>query len=254
MSSLQQFTAKAEEVIESLATPIKPYVPAIGRFLLVSTYLEDTIRLMMQWHQQLEYLQDFRHVPRYISHGFLLFNIVAMTGCSLMAIARKHTEIAVGGLFAVVVSQMVVYGLVFDLSFFVRNLSIVGGLLMLLAENLIQQRRSAAANVFNSLPNMANQDRSPYVQLAGRVLLILLFITNMFSGEMSFLRLVVGGVGLLACIMVVVGFKAKYSAMFLVLFLSVANVIMNNWWAIDFNPTHRDFVKYDFYQNLSVVG
>lgn len=36
-------------------------------------------------------------------------------------------------------------------------------------------------------------------------------------------------VGLGACIMVAVGFKAKYSASFLVALLSIFNVFINNW-------------------------
>lgn len=44
--------------------------------------------------------------------------------------------------------------------------------------------------------------------------------------------------------MVAVGFKAKWSAAFLVLVLSVFNVFANNWWQIPSAHPQRDFLKY----------
>ena len=52
----------------------------------------------------------------------------------------------------------------------------------------------------------------------------------------------------------VVGFKAKYSAVFLLAILSVFNIIVNNWWSLHADHPHRDFMKYDFFQTLSVMG
>lgn len=96
-------------------------------------------------------------------------------------------------------------------------------------------------------------------QLAGRVLLIFLFIGFVFQGQFSIFRLLVSLVGLGACVMVAVGFKAKWSASFLVTGLSVANVFVNNWcvrdwllrnWVLNYyaNPsggvcTHRTLLR-----------
>ncbi|KAI9135811.1 SURF4 family-domain-containing protein [Paraphysoderma sedebokerense] len=54
--------------------------------------------------------------------------------------------------------------------------------------------------------------------------------------------------------MVAVGFKAKWSALFLVMFLSIFNVIINNWWSLHHTHPQRDFAKYDFFQTLSIMG
>lgn len=67
-------------------------------------------------------------------------------------------------------------------------------------------------------------------QLAGRILLIFLFVGFIFQGSWSIARVLVSVVGLGACIMVAVGFKAKYSASFLVALLSIFNVLINNWY------------------------
>ena len=37
------------------------YIPAAGRFLIVCTFMEDAIRIMTQWNDQLLYLKDYRH-------------------------------------------------------------------------------------------------------------------------------------------------------------------------------------------------
>ena len=37
------------------------YLPAIGRFLIVVTFIEDALRIITQWSDQLVYLKDFRH-------------------------------------------------------------------------------------------------------------------------------------------------------------------------------------------------
>ena len=36
------------------------YLQAIGRFLIVVTFLEDALRIMTQWSEQLLYLHDYR--------------------------------------------------------------------------------------------------------------------------------------------------------------------------------------------------
>jgi hypothetical protein len=40
------------------------YLPAIGRFLIVVTFLEDALRIITQWGDQLLYLHDYRHSAR----------------------------------------------------------------------------------------------------------------------------------------------------------------------------------------------
>ncbi|KAJ2816034.1 ER-derived vesicles protein erv29 [Coemansia furcata] len=250
MDQIRKASEHTEELLEKISRPLKPYIPWVARTLLVSTFIEDSVRILMQWQNQLMYLQAYRGFPWGLSHLFLLINVATMLACSGLAISRRHTEYAVGGLFTVIVTQGFAYGLIFDIKFFLRNLSVVGGLLMLLAESLLAKRR----NVFAGLPNISDEDQSKYVLLGGRILLVLLFVSFVFSGKFTLMRLIVSAIGGLSCLMVAVGFKAKYSAIVLVTILSVFNLAVNNWWTIDFNPVHRDFVKYDFFQTLSIMG
>lgn len=79
--------------------------------------------------------------------------------------------------------------------------------------------------------------------LTGRVLLIFLFIGFILQGSWSIGRVLLSIVGLAACVMVAVGFKAKWSASFLVIVLSIFNVFANNWWSVHSAHPQRDFLK-----------
>jgi ER-derived vesicles protein len=220
--------------------------------LIVVTFLEDALRILTQWNDQLLYLHDFRHsmasrasplafvvtakvadsfvsciVPGGITHLFLLVNVIAMISCSTLVIIRKHSEYAVAGLCGVVVTQALGYGLIFDLNFFLRNLSVLGGLMMVLSDSWVRKRFAPAG-----LPTIDDKDRKMYFQLGGRVLLIFLFVGFVFSGKWSFWRILVSLLGFVACVMVVVGFKAKASAVMLVVVLSIFNILVNNFWTV----------------------
>jgi uncharacterized membrane protein YphA (DoxX/SURF4 family) len=179
---------------------------------------------------------------------FLIVNVIAMIVCSVMIIARKHSDYGVFGLIGVVVLQGIGYGLVFDLNFFLRNLSVLGGLFMVLSDSWVRKKFAPAG-----LPQLDEKDRKMYFQLAGRVLLIFLFVGFVFRGDWSVSRVIVSLMGFVACVMVVIGFKAKFSAIMLVLILSVFNIIVNNFWTLHEHHPHKDFAKYDFFQILSIV-
>lgn len=149
--------------------------------------------------------------------------------CSSLVIIRKYSDWAVFGLLGVVITQALGYGLIFDLNFFLRNLSVMGGLLMVLSDSWVRKRFAPAG-----LPSIDEKDRKMYIQLAGRVLLIFLFVGFVFAGDWGIARVVVSLFGFVACVMVVVGFKAKWSAVMLVVILSIFNLLVNNFWTVRF--------------------
>jgi len=249
LDAIREQTSKIEDWLDTLSDPVKPYLPAIGRFLIVVTFLEDALRIITQWRDQLTYLHDYRHIWNGVTHLFLIINVIAMTVCSIQIIIRKHSDYGVFGLIGVVILQGIGYGLVFDLNFFLRNLSVMGGLLMVLSDSWVRKRFAPAG-----LPQLDEKDKRMYFQLAGRILLIFLFIGFVFRGDWSFWRITVSLLGFVACVMVIVGFKAKWSAIMLVVILSIFNILVNNFWTLHEHHPHKDFAKYDFFQILSIVG
>ncbi|POS86010.1 SURF4-domain-containing protein [Erysiphe pulchra] len=249
MDTIREYTGKIEDFLDTLSDPVKPFLPAIGRFLIVVTFLEDAIRIVTQWSDQLLYLREYRHIPYGITHVFLILNVISMVSCSVLVITRRYSDYAVAGLIGVLITQALGYGLIFDLNFFLRNLSVMGGLLMVLSDSWVSKSKA-----FAGLPEIDEKDRKMYFQLAGRVLLIFLFIGFIFSGTWTIWRIIVALFGAVACIMVVVGFKAKFSAIMLVVILSIFNILVNNFWTLHEHHPHKDFAKYDFFQILSIVG
>lgn len=103
---------------------------------------------------------------------------------------------------------------------------------MVLGDSAVKKSRA-----FAGLPSIDEKDKKMYIQLAGRILLIFLFIGFVFAGEWGLGRVIVSLFGLVACIMVVVGFKAKLSAILLVVLLSVFNILVNNFWTVSKFPS-----------------
>jgi hypothetical protein len=58
LEKLRAISQQVEDNIEIYSQPLKPHLPAIGRFLIVVTFLEDAIRIMTQWGDQIWYLQQ----------------------------------------------------------------------------------------------------------------------------------------------------------------------------------------------------
>jgi hypothetical protein len=227
MDAVKQYASQMENFFEKIALPLKPHIPLIGRFLLVVTFIEDTLRIISQWSDQRFYLETYQGMAWGFSHFFLSLNIILMTVGSTFCIAKKFTAIGVGMLAFVVVIQSIGYGLLFDISFFFRNLSVIGGLLMLLSDAMAKKK-----DLFAGLPQLSETEKSTYLQLAGRVLLVALFLSFLFAGEMTPFRLIMVVFGFAVSVLVVIGFKAKYSAMVLIIILSIGNVLLNNWWTL----------------------
>ena len=77
-----------------------------------------------------------------------------MLGGSVLTITKRHTEYAVAGLFTVVIIQGFGYGLIFDMNFFLRNLSVIGGLLMVFSDSMSSRKAG-----FAGLPMLSETDR-----------------------------------------------------------------------------------------------
>ena len=91
------------------------------------------------------------------------------------------------------------------------------------------------------------------MQLSGRILLVLMFL-SLLRFEFSFGQLLLNLVGSALIVLIAIGFKTKLASLVLVAWLSVLNIYMNAFWTIPAFKPMRDFLKYDFFQTLSVIG
>ncbi|KAI3402730.1 ERV29 [Candida oxycetoniae] len=251
LEQFEQFSKKVEDGIDDYFKPLKPYVPAIGRAFLVATFYEDTIRIFSQWSEQVYYLHNYRRYWRWLTVAFLVNNMLIMSIASTLVIIRKKNNIATVALIFVVIIQGVAYGLLFDPQFILRNLSVVGGLVLAFSDTIVRDKRSLN---MPGLPMLNNQDNKKYFLLAGRILLVLLFLGFVFSSKWSIGRVVIILMGLVSCTSIIVGYKTKFAAAMILLMLFFYNIFTNQFWAYESRDARRDFLRYEFFQVLSIVG
>lgn len=73
---------------------------------LISTFLEDGIRMWVQWSDQREYMDMSWGCGKFLATLFVLINLVGQLGGCVMVLIQKKVPIACGVLFFIVVLQV----------------------------------------------------------------------------------------------------------------------------------------------------
>lgn len=238
----------AEDFADQFLRVTKQYLPHVARLCLISTFLEDGIRMWFQWSEQRDYIEATWSCGYFLATIFVLINLLGQLGGCILVLSRNFVQYACFGLFGIIAMQTIAYSILWDLKFLMRNLALGGGLLLLLAES-----RSEGKSMFAGVPTMGESSPKQYMQLGGRVLLVLMFMT-LLHFDASFFSILQNIVGTALIILVAIGFKTKLAALTLVVWLFAINVYFNAFWNIPaYKPMH-DFLKYDFFQTMSVIG
>lgn len=243
--SFEKLNDKVENLTDSsFVRRLRPYIPSIARFFIVATFYEDSIRILTQWSDQVFYLYEWKRYPYYFVIFFLFsVSIVMFVGATLL-ILRKQTIYATGALCSCIILQGIVYGLFAGSSFVLRNFSVIGGLLIAFSDSIVQNKTT-----FGMLPELHDKNKQfkGYLLLAGRILIVLMFIG--FTFGKSWLTVFITLIG---TVCFAIGYKTKMASLILGFILAFYNVTLNNYWL--HSETKRDFLKYEFYQNLSIIG
>lgn len=244
----KEWLAWAEDMADLVARKGKNILPTVARACLVSTFFEDGIRMWTQWNEQREYMDISWGCGWFLATMFVIINLIGQLGGVVMVMLRFKVDIACGALFFIVVLQTIAYSILWDMQFLFRNLALVGALLLVLAESRIEGK-----SLFPGVPSLGENKPKEYMQLVGRVLLVFMFLT-LLRFDTSPMQILQNVVGSILMVLVTIGYKTKLSAFVLTLWLFVLNVYFNAFWTIDSRKPMRDFLKYDFFQTLSVIG
>lgn len=240
---------KAEDLADQVLRHSKHILPHLARFCLVATFFEDGVRMWFQWAEQRDYIDHSWNCGAFLGTMFVILNLLGQLSGCFMVLGRIKVEIAVGILFGTIVLQTIAYQVFTDVKFFLRSLALSGGLILLLAEC-----RQEARTVFAGVPTLDSHNKpKTYMQLTGRVLLLLMYLT-LLKFDMSFFHIIFNLLGTILIMLVTVGYKTKLSALVMVLFLLIINVYENAFWMVPQWKAMRDFLKYDFFQTMSVIG
>jgi len=204
--------------------------------------------MWVQWNEQREYMDISWGCGWVLATLFVVINLVGQLGSVAMVLTRFKVDIACCVLFFIVVLQTIAYSILWDLQFLFRNLALIGALLLVLAESRVEGK-----SLFAGVPSLGENKPKMYLQLAGRILLVFMFLT-LLRFEMSVMQVIQNLVGSVLMVLVTIGYKTKLSALVLVAWLNILNFYFNAWWNVPAYKPMRDFLKYDFFQTLSVIG
>lgn len=84
----------------------KHILPTVARLCLISTFLEDGLRMWFQWNEQREYMDMSWGCGKILATLFVLINLLGQLGGCVMVIIRYKVPIACGVLFFIVILQV----------------------------------------------------------------------------------------------------------------------------------------------------
>merc|ERR1711966_439889 len=166
---LQQIATQGREMrswleleLETRGSPkaMQRILGALGPILLVITFLEDGLRVMTRWSEQMTYLTGTRHGMGFSSWFAviaLITSIILQIGGSLLVLQGdkipqlkgQNVKIGGGALLAFLLLQPIMYGQHTDMDFMCRTLTLAGGLALLWQHDV--QKQGAKADLFAGL-------------------------------------------------------------------------------------------------------
>lgn len=84
----------------------KHVLPHVARFCLISTFLEDGLRMWSQWGEQRDYINVTWSCGWFLATMFVIVNLLGQIGGCILVLSRKYVPIACGILFGIIGLQV----------------------------------------------------------------------------------------------------------------------------------------------------
>lgn len=216
---------------------ISPYLPMACRVLLVSTFIEDGIRILFEMSHQIDFLHHEYSIPRFLAGLMLFANILISFAAIILILARKriargtHETHAAYALIACVAYQQILYGRHSpigsgNIGFLIRNLCLSGSLLLISCQSRIASGRSALPMGLLDGPT-DKKSAVAYMQLASRIMLVMLGVE-----VITMMKAVGILIGVPAIIAVLVGYQLEISGGILLMVYFLHNVTNSAFWTV----------------------
>lgn len=233
----------------------KPYVPFIARLLLISAFVEDAFRTLMEYKSQLQFFRRELSVPTFIGFLFIAISTSATFIGSTMVFFKKLEKKGAQLLLFAVVYQQIIYGRHSPITsgntgFLIRNMCLAGTLMLMMSN----QRLKDGLPALPGLPDAKKDSSRDNIALVTRFLIGLLSL-EMFDVIGWKWGLVIVPVALA----VLIGYKTDFMGLLLMLFYTVATLTSKQFWFIDasahvYAAFQRDVMRFEFLQTISIMS
>lgn len=266
----------------------KGSISMLTRVLLVATFLEDALRVLSDLGGQARFLRHFYGIPVW-SGTLFLFGIVTLSVSASIAIVASGQARSSGKAFQrdrtllslqerasyVLIGHILVQQALYgrdapatggNVSFLVRNMCLAGSFLMVAANARIKKglsalpggllggiARTSSGGVAGGHSTLSSQKVFEYMQLAARIMLVLLPID--FLSSLGFLGTLLAVPVMIA---VLIGYRTRVSGSILIAFYAVHNLLMSAFWRVQdrspYGQYARDVKQYEFVQTISIMA
>ncbi|ORX87455.1 hypothetical protein BCR32DRAFT_289278 [Anaeromyces robustus] len=236
-----------DEVYIRIKRYSKTIIPFIARVLITSAFIQDSIDIYNTLERP-TYFNIIRIFWYFYQCNIILSSLV----CSLLIIFNKLVAPCTVCLTCFSFISLIVYHNFTDAIIITRRFSVLGGLFLLMAKDLDDGKHQFKIG----LPDIPIYSNSVYLQLAGRIMITFLFLTQLIGMSFKshiFLKLVIIILCACAFAMIGVGYKVRIISPILCVGILIVNFFIYPWWENP-DPYYEREVRFEFFQMLGIAG
>ncbi|KAM8703595.1 hypothetical protein ACLKA7_008249 [Drosophila subpalustris] len=243
--------SRSEDIADEVSRRSRHVLPIVARLFLTATFLEDALRMWLHFSEYLEYLQLQLNCSELLSVFVVIVNLIGQLLGSVLVLFRVWVNLAVLLLGGMLLLQVQLHMVPWQLQLLLRSAALLGGLLLLHVETQEQRLCGTGAEAGAGVPLLVNRRPQHLMRLAGRALLACMYLT-LLRFELCIPAVVLNSFGVMLMAFIVLGYRTRLAALTLALLLTLWNLFSNSWWLI--HDASGDLFKYNCFHTLSVVG